>query len=125
MAGYFFAVSALVAFVAFLTHGIVGSKFAVRPLLAATDITPASRWLNYLCWHIATVLLIVMAGVLACAAADQISRDAVIPVLIMAFAISILSVAITLKAGIHPLRFPASYLLGMVAVLAVLGLVST
>lgn len=64
MAGYF-AASALVALMAFLTRGIVGRKLAVRRLLAATDITPASRWLNYLCWHIVTVLQIVMAAVLA------------------------------------------------------------
>lgn len=125
MSGYFFSAAALVAFAAFLTHSLIGSKYAVRPLLSATDITPASRWLNYLCWHMATILVLVMAATLTCVAADLISRDAVIPIAIMAFGTSILSIVITLRAGINPLRFPASYLFGMVAILAVLGLVST
>lgn len=79
MPRYFFATAALIAFVAFLTHSILGGKYAVRPLFAASDITPTSRWLNYLCWHMATALLMVMTATLACAAANQISRDAVIP----------------------------------------------
>ncbi len=72
----------------------------------------------------ATILLMVMTATLACAAANQISRDAVVPIAIMAFSTSILSIAITLRAGIHPLRFPPSYLLGTDAVLTSLGYVS-
>ena len=72
----------------------------------------------------AAVLRMVMTATLACAAADPISRHAVIPIAIMAFSTSISSIAITLRAGIHPLRFAPSYLLGTVAVLTSLGYVS-
>jgi len=68
MPGYFFAAAALVAF---LTHSIVGGKYAVRPFFAATNIATTSRWLNYL-RYMATVLLMVITATLACAAANQI-----------------------------------------------------
>ena len=85
-------------------------------------MAPASRWLNYICWHIVTVLLAAMAISLAFASFGRLSRDAVMLFAIFAASISVLSFAIALRGGVHPLRFPSTYLLAIVAVLDVAGL---
>lgn len=107
--------------VTFFVHWQVGGRYAARPLLAARDLTPASRWLNYFCWHIVTVLLLIMAFALLLGAFGRASQSTARLVAVIAASISVLSVAITLRAGIPPLRFPASYLLAIVAALALAG----
>jgi hypothetical protein len=111
-----------VSLVTFVVHWQVGGIYAARPLLAASDITEASRWLNYFCWHIVTVLLLIMTGVLALGAVERISTDAIAVVALIAGSISLLSIAVTLRAGIRPYRFPASYLLASVAALSLAGI---
>lgn len=111
-----------VNFVTFLVHWQVGGIYASRPLLAAKDITDASRWLNYFCWHIVTILLLIMTGVLALGAFERVSNDAIAIVALIAGSISLLSVAVTIRAGIQPHRFPASYLLASVAALSLAGI---
>lgn len=113
--------AAFMCFVTFLVHWQVGGIYASRPLLAARDITEASRWLNYFCWHIVTILLLIMTVTLGLAAAGRTSTDTITLVAIIAASISILSVAVTVRAGIRPYRFPASYLLAIVAVLSFAG----
>ena len=113
--------ASLSAFVSFCVHMFVGGRYAARPLLAATDLPRAAIWLNYLTWHIVTVHLIVFTIVLACGSAHLVHRDAVVLVGILAACVSVTSVAVTLKAGISPLRFPASYLLGATAALSIWG----
>lgn len=116
------AVASLAAFVTFLVHWLVGGVHAARPLLKAKDLTAGSRWLNYFCWHIVTVLLLIMAALLAFGAARRVSADALALVAVIAASISILSIAVTLRARINPLRFPASYLLAIVAGLTTWGI---
>ena len=113
--------ASLSAFVSFCVHTFVGGRYAARPLLAATDLPRAAIWLNYLTWHIVTVHLLVFTIVLACGAAGLVHRDAILLVGILAACVSATSVAVTLKAGISPLRFPASYLLGVTAALSIWG----
>lgn len=119
------AIAALLAALAFLTHWLVGGRRVVRPLLAVPDLDPASRWLTYLCWHITTVLLLVMALTLALGSVGLVGRDALVVDAVMATSISVLSVVIAVRAGIPPLRFPSTYLLGGVAAAAIVGLVQT
>ena len=114
--------AALVSLVIFFVHWLIGGIYAARPLLAAKDISPASRWLNYLCWHIVTILLLIITATLGLAALGRASADTVILVAVIAASSSILSVAVTLRAGIRPYRFPASYLLATVAVLSTAGI---
>jgi hypothetical protein len=117
-----FAGAAAAAFVAFLVHWQVGGRHAARPLLAATELPAASKWLNYLCWHIATILLLAMALTLASASVGWIHADAVRLLAVMAASISVLSIAVTLRAKIRPWRFPSSYLLAAVAAFSLWGI---
>lgn len=114
--------AAAVAGSAFLVHTFVGQAHAVRPLLAVANLPPASRWLNFLCWHIATLLLFAMTVVLALGAAGHMSADALWLVGLLALGISGLSILATRLGGIHPLRFPSTWLLGAVGVLTLWGL---
>ena len=113
--------ASLLAFVSFCVHTFVGGRYAARPLLADTNLPRATIWLNYFTWHIVTVHLAVYTAVLAAGAAGLVHRDAILLVAILAACVSVTSVAVTLKAGISPVRFPASYLLGLTAALSVWG----
>lgn len=113
--------ASVAAFISFCVHTFVGGRYAARPLLAATSLPRATIWLNYFTWHIVTVHLLVFTAVLACGAFGLVHRDAILLVSILAACVSITSVAVTLKAGIPPLRFPASYLLGATAALSLFG----
>ena len=104
--------------ITFFVHWQIGGIYAARPLLAAKDITKASRWLNYFCWHIVTILMLIMTGELGLTAFDLVSTDTIALVALIAGSISLLSIAVTLRAGIRPYRFPASYLLAVVAALS-------
>ena len=115
------ALAAAAGFISFIVHTFVGGRYAARPLLRSTDLPKATIWLNYFTWHIVTVHLAVFSVVLACGGVGLIHRHALLLVSVLAACVATTSVAVTLKAGIHPLRFPASYLLGVTAVLAFWG----
>lgn len=115
--------AALAALISFFVHTFVGGRYAVSPLLESA-LPKATIWLNYFCWHIVTLTLLVSAAVLGCVAIGLLHRDAGLVVAIIASCISVLSVVVTLRAGIPIHRFPASYLLGSTAVLAFWGLLA-
>lgn len=112
------------AAVTFLAHWQIGGRYAARPLLASAQLPAVAKWLNYFCWHIVTILLLMMALTLAGAAAGRVHMDAVRFIAVSATAISLLSIAVTLSAKIRPWRFPASYLLATVAALSFWGMVT-
>lgn len=110
----------LAAAVTFSVHAFIGSRFAVRPLLES-DLPLATRGLNYLCWHMITLNLAVLAAALFAAGAGVLGRDAVIVCLGLAGAGFAISVYTTLKLGIRPYRFPSTYLFPIVGSLALAG----
>ncbi|WP_373489046.1 hypothetical protein [Blastomonas sp.] len=113
----------IVATVTLLVHTLVGGPRVAAPLLADTGLPRASKWLNYFCWHIATVLLAFMAGAygwLALGQQPEITRSALVFFGALSLALSILSTAVALKGDIHPLRFPSTSLFAVMAVLCAL-----
>lgn len=62
-----FASAALVSFVWFLVHLFVGGKEVARPLLAS-DTDPLVLQTLYLCWHLTSVTIAIMAILFAMAA---------------------------------------------------------
>lgn len=105
-----FAVAALLCLITFGVHTFVGGRYAARPLLAAPDLDKASRWLNYFTWHMATAALLVMAVGFAWAAFVPKAVEAALLCMVLAAVFSPLCVWVTLKGGIKPWRFPASWL---------------
>lgn len=113
------ALASLSALVTFAVHTFTGGRVVARPLLADTHLPPASKWLNYYCWHITTVLLAAMAIAFAATALD--ARYAAFPLLFgpLALCLAGLSAAIAIKAGMAPLRLPSTSLFALTGGLGV------
>ncbi len=114
--------AAALAFVTFAVHTFVGGVFVARPLLADTRLPKASKWLNYYCWHITTVMILALAGAFAHSAANPDRLELAIFATLLTAAVSALSAAVALKGGIHPLRFPSTSLFAATAALGGAGL---
>lgn len=119
---FFFAAAAVMAFVTFGVHTFVGTRYAVPALISAGDSLPkATIWLNYMCWHIVTGVLLILAACMAAVALGRLDSAVLLPCAASFAWISVMSVLTTFKASIPVLRFPASYLAGMTALLALIG----
>ena len=117
-----FAIAAALSLVTFAVHTFVGGRFAGRPLRAAVDFNKASRWLNYMTWHMVTVLLLVMAAGYGAAAFVPGTADVAILLTLLAGLLSLLSVWVALKGGIAPWRFPSSWLFALIVVAGLWGI---
>lgn len=116
-----FAAASVIALITFGIHTFVGGVFVARPLLAARDLTPASRWLNYYCWHIVTVLLLAMSGGYAWAATRVGALDLAAFMTLLAAIFSPLCVGVAIRGGIAPWKFPAASLFALIAITGTLG----
>lgn len=117
----FFA-AASVAFTAFIMHTFTGGVRVARPLLADTTLPKASKWLNYYCWHIATVLLLAMCVSYIYAAFQPGCADVAALMTALALVLSCLSAWVAMKGAIPPLRFPSTSLFAAAAALGAAGL---
>lgn len=105
-------------------HVFAGGVHVVRPLLAASDLTRASRWLNYYCWHIVSLLILVMAACFFLAAYDPGSRTLAGLFTLLAAALSALSAAVAVRGGVAPYRFPSTSLFAAIAAVGAWGLLA-
>ena len=117
-----FALAALLSLVTFGVHTFVGGKFAARPLLAVERFDKASRWLNYMTWHMVTALLLIFPAGYAWAALRPEAVEVAILLTVLAALLSLISVWVALKGGIQPWQFPSSWLFAMIAAAGVGGL---
>lgn len=115
------ALAALVSAVTFYVHTFIGGPVVARPLLASAALPPASKWLNYYTWHMATVLLAAMGAGFGWAAVRPDAHDLALFLTILAAANSLLSAWVAWKGGINPLRFPSTSLFALIAVLGALS----
>lgn len=119
---YFFLAAALTAAVTFCVHTFAGGPVVARPLLADETLPQPSKWLSYYCWHIATVVIAFTAAGFAYASFYQGAGELVIFLSALTLSLSLLSAAIAIKAKIHPLRFPSTYLFAATSALGWAGL---
>ena len=117
-----FAAASALALITFAVHTFVGGIHVVRPLLAAQGLSRASRWLNYYCWHMTTLTLLVMAAMFAYSALEPAARGFGVLFTVMALAFSLLCIAVAIKGGVQPRRFPATTLFAAVALAGLCGL---
>tara|TARA_R110000868_G_scaffold236078_1_gene490070 strand:+ start:5755 stop:6123 length:369 start_codon:yes stop_codon:yes gene_type:complete len=101
----------------FIVHTFVGGVIVARPLLANTDLPPASKWLNYYCWHITTVVIAFIAAGFVWLALHPGDPALLIGLSSLTAALSGLSFAVALKASIAPLRFPSTSLFALTSLL--------
>lgn len=114
--------AAAVSLLTFWVHTFVGGPRVAVPLLADEGLPRVAKWLAYYCWHIVTLYLLGMAGGFASVASGFASMSLAWFLLFNSAAFSLLSAAVTLKAGIAPYRFPSTILFATVAFTAAIGL---
>lgn len=113
------ALASLTALTTFAVHTFAGGPVVARPLLADTHLPPESKWLNYYCWHITTVLLAYMAVGFAAAAWSATYAIYLVFLAPLALTLSALSAWVAIKGGIAPWRLPST---SMFALTGLLGL---
>jgi hypothetical protein len=119
-AGLFWAAAAA-SLVTLAVHTFVGGAFVARPLLSDQSLPKAAKWLAYYCWHIVTLLLLAMAAAFGAAATESLAGQAAFGLAAFCAACSFLCVAVALKAGIAPWRFPATTLFAVVSAFGLAG----
>lgn len=111
------ALASLAALTTFAVHTFAGGRIVARPLLADTSLPPASKWLNYYCWHITTVLLAFMAAGFAASALSQRFATYLLFLTPLALALSALSAWVAMRGGIAPWRLPSTSLFALTGLL--------
>lgn len=112
--------AAFVGIITFYIHTFIGGKIVARPLLADNNLPKASKWLNYYCWHIATLTILFVSFRFFKLALFPISSE-LIELSIFALCLSVLSAIVALKGGINPLKFPSTtlfFLMGIIGLFA-------
>ncbi|QWG23577.1 hypothetical protein KMZ93_01075 [Bradyrhizobium sediminis] len=117
-----FAAASVLALLTFTVHTFVGGVYVVRPLLAVEGLSRASRWLNYYCWHMTTLTLLVMTAMFAYSALEPAARGFGVLFTALAASFSLLCIAVAIKGGVRPWRFPATGLFAAVAAAGIWGL---
>ena len=107
---YLFWAASFASFVTFCVHTFIGGPRVAGPLLATRHLPPASKWLNYYCWHIATVLLFSMSIGYGYVALHPDRPELAVFLTGLSIALSVLSAAVALKGKINPFRFPSTSL---------------
>lgn len=124
MNSIFLFAATIVCVATFLTHFFVGGKFVAGPLLENTTLPRGSKWLNYYCWHVTSILLLLMVGAYLSAALTRQGVEMIVFLTIATACFSILSAAIAIKGRIKPWRFPSTSLFAALFVLGGLAVVS-
>ncbi|WP_300542069.1 hypothetical protein [Maricaulis sp.] len=119
-----FAAAAVLGLVTFAIHIFAGGPVVARPLLADTHLPAASKWLNYYCWHITTVLLVFIAAGFAAAAVRPDAWVLAIFLTVLCLALSVLSAGIALRGGLAPLRLPSTSLFALTGCLGLAGIIA-
>ncbi len=114
--------AAVMSLITFVVHTFIGGRFVARPLLADETLPKASKWLNYYCWHITTVMILFVAAGFAGLALWESSLREIAFLSSLTLSLSILSAWVAMKGGIHPLRFPSTSLFGVTSILGWLAL---
>lgn len=109
-------IAAAVSATAFYIHTFIGGKRVARPLLDNTTLPKASKWLNYYCWHIATVILALLAVTYTVVPFINNTLPLILFLAAMTTSAGILSAVIEVKAGAKPLAFPSTSLFMVISV---------
>ena len=120
-----FIVAAALSFFTCGVHFFAGGREVARPLLASTALPPASKWLNYYCWHIVTILLLAMAAGFAWSALHVSALALAVFLTALALACSVLSAWTALKGGVAPLKFPSTSLFALIALAGGFGVIQS
>jgi hypothetical protein len=119
---WFLCAAAVVSLITFLVHTFVGGYQVAKPLLNASSIQETTKLTTYYCWHITTILLLVMTCAYAYVAVLQFDIPLTIAVTSIAGACALLSIGLIAVLKLNPLDYPQWIFFIPITLLAVLGL---
>ena len=120
----FFACAAGLATINTGLHFFAGGKSIARPLLDATGLAEDVRYIQYFCWHIATLTLAVQAMLFAVAAILPSQANLAIVATAMAASVGVLGLAIPIICKLRYREMPQGWLFVPVTILGVIGLLN-
>lgn len=106
-----------------LIHVIAGGPEIIAPVRAAASLSPVVRNMNYYCWHLVTINLVLLAGLFFWAAASPAAWQLGVVATGAVAAYGMWSVALVLSAKQRFLDMPQAILFLPVAALGLLGAV--
>ena len=107
-----------------LVHTFVGGKLVARPLLAAPKFDHISRYTNYYCWHIVTIVLFSMSVLFFIPSLYPDAMDLAWLSTIYAIAFVVWSLVMILTRKLKFKQFPQWVLILPTAVLGLIGLMT-
>jgi hypothetical protein len=116
-------IAVVLSLITFYVHTFIGGPRVAAPLLMNKDLPKASKWLNYYCWHIATLYLFIMGGGYAYVALHPDRPELVVFLTVLNSSFAILSVMVALKGKISPFRFPSTTLFTLLSLVGLFWLV--
>ena len=116
--------TSVLCLITFCVHTFIGGPVVAKPLLESKELSKASKWLNYYCWHNTTVLLFLLSVAYGYSAHTQSAIELVVFATFLAGCLSILSGVIAIKGKINPFRFPSTSLFAGICVLGSISLAS-
>ena len=108
-------VAMLMSVTTFFVHVVVGGKFVAAPLLETDALPPASKWLNYYCWHVTSIVIAFIAFAFGWMAMNGSDPAAIIFLAGLTASLAVLSAAVALKGDINPFRFPSTSLFAAIS----------
>lgn len=107
-----------------LIHLFAGGSEVARPLLASTDMGTVPRLTAYYCWHVTTLVLLVMAGGFAFVGFHPVETSLAVALTGLAAAFAALSLIMIATQRVGLLALPQWILFTAIFVPALLGLLS-
>jgi hypothetical protein len=108
-----YGVAAAVSLLALGIHVFIGGKLMVRPLLAA-ELPQQAKWLLYLCFHLATLMVLTMTAVFGWAAVSFLGRPAAMVLTGVAFGAMLLSAFVGLRGRLALTLNPPVFLYAVI-----------
>ncbi|MFN0045689.1 MAG: hypothetical protein ACKVOS_04410 [Sphingorhabdus sp.] len=121
MQSLWFWIAAAIAATTFYVHVFIGGPRVASPLLADEKLPKASKWLNYYCWHIVSILLAAMAVSFAFVAIGWATPQVAMLLGSLSLLFSLLSILVAVKGEINPLRFPSTTLFALIGITSLVG----
>ncbi|NOX52540.1 MAG: hypothetical protein GXP16_18710 [Gammaproteobacteria bacterium] len=108
--------------VIFAAHFIGGTSEIAVPVLAANDIGETVKYLNYYCWHLVSITLLLMSAGMVRAAFSIFGRDVAILVTALAAAFGLWGIALPIMVDQTYIEMPQGWFFATAAVLGCVGI---
>lgn len=117
---WLYSAGGLAVFVSAL-HIFGGGPAVARPLLQAKDIDPIAKYINYYCWHLVTINLVVMSALFLWPAYSNEASELAIAGSVLAALYAIWGLILPKLVGKSYLQIPQGWFFVPIAITGALG----